>query len=67
MTKEQYKEQQRQQRIAKTHQAGLTVANIMLGKVVSNYDNSHIWKLRNSIADEIAPTIRKRQLAGANS
>lgn len=66
MTKQQFKEQQRQARLAKTDQFGLRLAKIMLGEITSNYDNSHIWALRNSIAQEVAPEIRKRQLAWAN-
>ena len=66
MTKEQFKEQQRQRRIEANGGFGLRLAKIMLGEITSNYDNSHIWELRNSIAQEVAPEIHKRQLAWAN-
>lgn len=67
MTKEQFKEQQRQLRLAKTNQFGLLLAKIMRGEVTSNYDNSHIWAMQKQIASEVAPEIRKRQLAWANN
>lgn len=63
MTKEQFKEQQRQQRLAKTDNFGVRLAKLMLGETVSNYDNSHIWAFRDQIAAEVYPEIRKRQLA----
>lgn len=68
MTKQQFKEQQRQKRIAANGGFGLKLAKIMLGEVawICKYDNSAIWALRNSIAEEIAPIIRKRQLAWIN-
>lgn len=67
MTKEQFKEQQRQERLAKTGQFGLQLARIMRGEVITNYDNSHIWTLRDQISREVYPEIRKRQLAWANN
>lgn len=67
MTKEQFKEKQRQERLAKTNNFGLRLADLMLGKASSNYDNSHIWALRDQIASEVAPAIRKRQIAWANN
>jgi len=67
MTKEQFKEQQRQQRLAKTDNFGVRLRKLMLGEITSTYDNSHIWALRNQIAMEVYPEIRKRQLAWANS
>jgi hypothetical protein len=63
MTKEQFKEQQRQRRIEATDGFGLKLAKIMRGEIVPTHDNSAIWALRNSIAQEVAPEIRKRQLA----
>ena len=65
--KQQFKEQQRQKRIEANGGFGLKLAKIMLGEVASKYDNSAIWALRNSIAEEIAPIIRKRQLAWNNN
>ena len=66
MTKEQFKQQQRQKRIEANGGFGLKLAKIMLGEVASKYDNSAIWALRDDIAKEIAPIIRKRQLAWIN-
>lgn len=67
MTKEQFKEKCRQDRLAKTNNFGLRLADLMLGKTSSNYDNSHIWALREQIAAEVAPAIRKRQQAWINN
>jgi len=36
------------------------------GGIEFNYDNSHIWNLRNQIAAEILPEIVRRQRAWAN-
>lgn len=66
MTKEQYKEMHRQQRLAKTDGFGERLGKLMRGELVSAFDNSHIWRLRDAIAVEIAPEIRRRQLAWMN-
>jgi hypothetical protein len=66
MNKEQFKAKQREERLARTDNFGIRMANLMMGKAVSTFDNSHIWALRDSIAEEIAPVIRKRQLAWIN-
>lgn len=66
MTKEQYKAMQRQQRLDRTNNFGEHLGKLMRGEVVVKYDNSAIWNLRNQIAIEIAPEIRRRQLAWAN-
>ena len=67
MTKQQFKQKSRQERLAKTNNFGLHLADLMLGKSKSNYDNNHIWALREQIANEIAPEIRKRQQAWINN
>jgi hypothetical protein len=66
MNKEQFKAKQREARLARTDNFGIRMANLLLGKAVSTFDNSHIWAMRDSIAEEIAPIIRKRQLAWIN-
>lgn len=67
MTKDQYKEQQRQLRLAKTDGFGERLGKLMRGELLPTFDNSHIWRLRDAIAAEIAPEIRRRQLAWANN
>jgi hypothetical protein len=67
MTKQQFKQQQRQQRIEANGGTGVRVGKIMLGELYSTFDNSHIWQLRNVIASEVIPEIRKRQLAWNNN
>ena len=67
MTKEQFKQQQRQQRIEANGGMGVRIGKIMLGETVPTHDNSHIWQLRNVIAQEVAPEIRNRQLAWNNN
>ena len=66
MNKELFKQQYRQQRLVKTDNFGLFVAKLMRGEKTSNFDNSHIWALRDTIEAEVAPEIRKRQLAWIN-
>lgn len=58
---------QRQQRIANTDGFGERLGKIMRGESVTTFDNSHIWRLRDTVAVEIAPEIRRRQLAWANN
>jgi len=65
MTKEQYKEQQRQKRIEANSGFGLKLAKIMKGEVTPTFNNSAVWDMQRQIAGEIAPVIRKRQLAWA--
>jgi hypothetical protein len=67
MTKQQFKEQQRQQRIEANGGTGVRIGKIMLGETVPTHDNSAIWALRDSIASEVIPEIRKRQLAWNNN
>ena len=66
MNKELFKQQYRQQRLVKTNNFGLMVAKLMRGEKTSNFDNSHIWALRDTIEAEVDPEIRKRQLAWIN-
>lgn len=63
MTKEQFKEEQRQRRIAANGGMGVRIGKLMKGEIVPTYNNSAIWALREQIAGEVAPEIRKRQLA----
>lgn len=67
MTKEQFKEKHRQLRLANTNNFGLYLAKLMRGEVATEYDNSHIWAFRDRIEQEVAPEIRRRQIAWANS
>lgn len=66
MTKQQFKEQDRQRRIAANDGMGIRIGKLMKGEIVPTYNNSAIWALREQIASEIAPIIRKRQLAWIN-
>lgn len=63
MTKEQFKEEQRQRRIAANGGMGVRIGKLMKGEIVPTYNNSAIWALREQIASEVAPEIHKRQLA----
>ena len=67
MTKEQFKQQHRQNRIAANDGMGVRIGQIMTGQVLPSFDNSAIWQLRDNIAREIAPEIRRRQLAWAGN
>jgi hypothetical protein len=61
MTKSEYLEQQRQNRIQRNPD-GEWLGSIVRGEYKSNYDNSHLWKIRNDIAEELNPKIRLRQI-----
>ena len=63
MTKQEFREQYRLKRIAANGGMGERMGKIMRGEVIPNFDNAHIWALRDQIANEVAPEIRKRQLA----
>ena len=63
MTKQQFKEQYRQKRIAANGGMGERIGKLMKGEILPTHDNSAIWALRDQIANEVAPEIRKRQLA----
>ena len=65
MTKQQFKEKQRQQRIDANGGAGARLGDFMQNPQ-STYDNSGVWTFRNDIAKEILPEIRNRQRAWAN-
>ena len=65
MTKAEFKAKQRDHRIAQ-NPIGERIGKLIRGEVVSTFDNSAAWQLRDQIAGEIAPEIRKRQLAWAN-
>ena len=65
MTREQYKQQQRQQRIEANKGAGVHVGQFMTSGMNSNFDNNAAWSLRDAIAKEILPEIRRRQRAWA--
>lgn len=65
MNKYEYKNFNRKQRIDK-NDFGYRLGLLMTGQKLPSYDNSHIWLLQQSIANEIAPEIRRRQLAWAN-
>lgn len=67
MNKEAYKQQHRQQRLAKTDNFGELLGKLMRGEYTPSFDNSHLWQFRDKIAAEIAPEIRRRQLAWAKS
>lgn len=64
--KEKFKQEQRSNRISK-NDFGFRLGQLMKGERASNYDNSHIWNLRDQISKEVAPEIRRRQLAWANT
>jgi hypothetical protein len=66
MTKQQFKEQDRQRRIAANDGMGIRIGKLMKGEIVPTYNNSAIWALREQIASEVAPEIRKLQLAWIN-
>jgi hypothetical protein len=63
MNKDQFKELYRSERLARTDNFGLKLGKLMRGEIVSNFDNSHIWALRDTIEAAVAPKIRKRQEA----
>jgi hypothetical protein len=63
MTKQEFRKHYRQQRIAANGGSGERMGKIMRGELVSNFNNAHIWELRNFIACEIEPIVRVRQLA----
>lgn len=64
MTKSEYLEQHRQNRI-QLNPDGEWIGSIVNGKYKSTYDNSHLWKIRDEIAEELNPKIRLRQIAYA--
>lgn len=66
MIKEAFKAQYRQSRIAANGGIGVRIGKLMSGEATATFDNSHIWDTRNRIAAEVAPDIRKRQLAWVN-
>ena len=69
--KEKYKLQNRENRIAARIASGddfgVRCGQLFRGEVTSTFDNSHLWSLRDQIAKEVEPEIRKRQIAWANS
>ena len=67
MTKAEYKAKQRQHRLNKTDNFGEKLGKLMRGELIPTFNNNHIWNLRNAIAVEIAPEIRRRQLAWVNN
>lgn len=64
MNKSEYLEQRRKNRI-QLNPDGDWLGSIVRGDYKSNYDNSHLWRLRDKIADELNPKIRLRQIAYA--
>lgn len=63
MTKQEFKQMHRNQRVTANGGMGVRIAKIVSGEVVPSFDNKRIWNLRDTIAAEVYPIIRLRQLA----
>lgn len=70
MTKQEFKDMRQKNRIAASEARGSIgpqLGRLYNGAYTPTFDNSSIWALRNTIANEIAPEIRRRQMAWINS
>lgn len=64
--REEYKKNYRQQRLAATDGFGERLGQLATGQVASKYDNSHLWAIQQQVAKEVAPQIKRNQIAWAN-
>lgn len=67
MTKEQFKETYRQQRIAKSREFEERIQRVVSGEATDVFDNSHIWKTREEVRKKVDPIIAANQRAWANA
>lgn len=63
MDKDTFKANHRNARLAANPNNDAWLGDVMSGKRVSTFDNSAVWAMQAKVASEVAPEVRKRQMA----